>query len=162
MLWTRTVLLIFFILIKEKEEIHIFFKFKRLLLFLQLFYFFTFQLSSPPISSSSYSSSPYLQEGASLLIRPPPSLGPQISQGLRTSSPTEAWPVSICARVHIPTGLCMCQGPPTGLLILLVGGSVSGSSLESGLVETAGLPVGSLSPSIISCNSLYFSQSIQF
>ena len=33
----------------------------------------------------------------------------------------------------------------TGSYMLLVGGSVSGRSLDSGLVETAGLPIGSLS-----------------
>ena len=64
----------------------------------------------------------------------PPSLGPQSSGGLSTSFPTEARPG--CPLLH------MCQGPQTSLL---VGSSVSGSSLGPGLVETDGLSMGLLS-----------------
>jgi len=36
----------------------------------------------------------------------------------------------------------VCQGPQAGLCMREVGGSVSGSSMGSGLVETVGLPMG--------------------
>jgi hypothetical protein len=41
--------------------------------------------------------------------------------------------------------LHMCPGCQTSPCMILVGGSVSGSSLGYGFVETAGLPMGSLS-----------------
>lgn len=71
--------------------------------------------------------------------RPLPSLGPQITQGLNISSPTKAWPGRLL--------LYLCQWPLTDPYMLLVGCSVSGSSLGSELVETAGLPLGLISPS---------------
>lgn len=69
--------------------------------------------------------------------RPPFSQRPQVYLGLSASSPTEA-----CQRRSL---LC--------LFMLLIGGSVSGSSLGSGLVDTAGLPMGllSLSNSSVLC-----------
>ena len=71
--------------------------------------------------------------------RLPCSLEPQVSRELGLSSPSETRPGRLL--------LYMCQGPPTSLCMLLVGGSVSGISLESGLVETACLPMESPSPS---------------
>jgi hypothetical protein len=68
--------------------------------------------------------------------RPPLPLWLQVSWRLITYSLTEARPL-----------LYMCQGPWTSLCMFLVGGSVSGSSLGSELVEIAGLPMELLSPS---------------
>jgi hypothetical protein len=65
--------------------------------------------------------------------------GPHISLGLSPSL-TEARPVRLCFWL----ALCM----------FLVGGSVSGSSLGYRLVETAGLPLRSLSPSVSSILTL--------
>jgi hypothetical protein len=45
-------------------------------------------------------------------IRPHPSLGSQVPQGLSSFSPTEAWPGSLL--------LCMCQGAETSPCMLLV------------------------------------------
>ena len=44
--------------------------------------------------------------------------------------------------------LYLCQWPLASLCMLLVGGSVSGSSLGSELIKTAGVPMVSLPPSV--------------
>lgn len=94
-------------------------------------------LPSPPLnhSYSSHSYSPWPLWGCSHHYHGA-SLNPQVSWGLSTAS-TEARPGR--ALLH------MCQGPQTSLCMLLVGDSVSGSSLGSGLVKIAGLPMGLLS-----------------
>lgn len=97
--------------------------------------------------SSFHSSSPCL-ERVLPTSRPLPSLGPQVSGGLGTSSPTEVTPGSPL--------LCKCRAwglQPAYVCCLhgyMVGGSVSRSSLGSGLVESAGLPMGLPSPSVFS------------
>ena len=94
----------------------------------------------PSYSSSSHSSSTLPLRGCS--SQPsglPLPWGPQGSQGLGTSlhlKPDQAVLCCICAR-----------GLGAAYECCLVGGSVSGSSLGSELVETALLPMGSLSPS---------------
>ena len=65
---------------------------------------------------------------------PLPSLGPQSSWGLGTSPPTEVRPG--CPLLY------MCWSLWPAHVCCLVGGSVSGNSLRSGLVDTACLPVG--------------------
>jgi hypothetical protein len=117
-----------------------------------LFYFYYFiylhsiyciPLISPPTVPYPIPPPPCLQEGVPTTTRPPPSLGPQVSGILGTSSPTEARPVSPL--------LHMCQRGLKGLgpahVCCLIGGSVSGSSLGSELVEIDGLPMGLPSPS---------------
>ena len=89
---------------------------------------------------------PCFWESAAPLTRSPHSLGPQVSQELRPFSSTEAWTGR--------TLLCMCQRPQTGPCMLLVGDLVSGCFLECGLVESSGLPMGSLSLSASSMLSL--------
>ena len=101
----------------------------------KLFYLFTFQSLSPRTPSQSFSSHfppPCHQEGASSQTRPPLSLGLQVSLRLIGSSLTEAKTGRI---------LQMCTGPQTSSYMLLVSGSVSGSSLQYELIETAGLPI---------------------
>lgn len=107
------------------------------ILFFKLFYLFRLQslhsLCPPSHNSSSHFSYPWSPRGcfpSSTPIRSSSSLGSQFSSGLSTS-PTED-------RAGKPL-LHMCQGPRTRLHMLLVVGSVSGSSL--------GLPMGSHSSS---------------
>lgn len=86
-----------------------------------LFYFYYFiylhsiyciPLISPPTVPYPIPPPPCLQEGVPTTTRPPPSLGPQVSGILGTSSPTEARPVSpllhMCQRVKgARTSPCM-------------------------------------------------------
>jgi hypothetical protein len=102
---------------------------KNNLLSISYFFIYLHSCHCPPLSplshsSSFHSSSPLPLRGCSPSTRSPPSQGPQVSQEVVTSSPTEAW-----------TGrplLYLSQGPQTGPCVLLVGDSVSGSSLGSG------------------------------
>jgi hypothetical protein len=98
-------------------------------------------LTPPPSSAchsfSSHSSSLLPLRGCSP-TRPLPSLEPQVSRGLSAFSPTETWSGRPC--------LYLYQGPQTNPCMLLVGGSASGNSLGSGLVETAGLSYGVTHP----------------
>lgn len=79
-------------------------------------------------------------------IRPPSSLGPQVSQGLSIFSPAEARPGR-----HL---LYMCQEPQTDSCMLLVGGSVSGSSPGPGQLRLLVF----FSP-MVGCKHLCLSQS---
>ena len=91
---------------------------------------------------------PCIREGA-FPNNPPASLGLQVSLGLSTISPTKACPSRVL--------LYLFQGPQTSPCMLLVGGSVSDRSLGSGLVETAGLPMGP--PSLSAFSVLPLAQS---
>lgn len=100
-------------------------------------YISSFWLLSVPLSTAPYPTAPllFLWEGAST-PRTPPSLGPQNSRGISTSSPTEDR--SDRSLLHT------CQGPWISPCMVKMGGSVFGSSPWSGLVETGSLLIGSL------------------
>lgn len=100
-----------------------------------LYYYLSFLHSSHllPLGPMSHSSLSHFFSLLSLRGCPPPSttmlppsLGPQDSLGLSASSPTEVRPGRPL--------LYMCQGPWTSLCMLLVGASVSGSSMGSELL----------------------------
>jgi hypothetical protein len=108
-------------------------------LFLNLNYFIPFQ-SLPCLSPPSHSSSPLSPRRC--FPCPPHTPNLPLPSGLRVledcmSSSTETRPGRPL--------LYICQEPPTSPCMPLVGGSVSGSSQGCGLVETAGLSMGSLS-----------------
>jgi hypothetical protein len=99
----------------------------------------------PPSGSPSYSSSsfPFASQRAATPPHPP-TLVHQVSRGLGTPSPTEA-------RQGSPL-LHMFQGLGPACVRSLVGGSVSGSSVGSGLVDTVILPMwlpSPLAPSVL-------------
>ena len=104
---------------------------------------FTFQLLLPYVSSSEFPHpippTPCLLEGSLL---PQGLLLPWGLKSLKVFSNLGQ------AKPGRPL-LHKCQGPCTSLCMLLIGGSVIGSTLGSGLVETAGLPMGSLSPQLL-------------
>jgi hypothetical protein len=112
---------------------------------LKNYFIYLHSICCPPLSPTSHSSLSHPSSllpprGCSPSNRLPPSLGPQVSPGLSISSSTEARPGRPL--------LYMCLGPGTGQCMLLL--SVSESSLGSGLLETAGLPMGSPSSSALS------------
>jgi hypothetical protein len=126
--WQSMPLFVTFVCCDKMKSLSFFFQFS-------LFYLLTFPSLSwslltqflipfipPPIASEMFPSKAHH------------SLGLQGSQGLSTSSPTKAWPGR--------TLLYLRQGPQIGLCMHLVGDSIF---LESGLVETAGLPMQLLS-----------------